>query len=152
MGIELDSSTRLVLARKARTVFLSFQRVFVACFIAFLRLLSAEPVQCEQPQEADAAVTSNNSLQSPEPGRRASPAPLDGVFPGADYLGPTPLIGVPNTDPVYPLTKAAWAIAPRLKDARIKVYGWINPGISVSTSNKSNIPESYAIVPKSARA
>jgi hypothetical protein len=82
-----------------------------------------------------------------EPQRRALPAPFDGIFPGSDYLGPTPLIGVPDTDPVYPLTKAVWAIAPALKDARIKVYGWINPGISVSTSNKSNIPESYAIVP-----
>ena len=84
---------------------------------------------------------------STEPARRALPAPLDGVFPGSEYLGPTPLIGVPDTDPVYPLTKAVWAIAPALKNARIKVYGWINPGISVSTSNKSNIPESYAIVP-----
>src|SRR5260370_32918294 len=90
---------------------------------------------------------SQTSLQSAESSRRALPAPLDGIFPGSDYLGPTPLIGVPDTDPVYPLTKAVWAIAPPLKDARIKVYGWINPGISVSTSNKSNIPESYAIVP-----
>src|SRR5260370_39185117 len=90
---------------------------------------------------------SRTSPQSPESSRRALPAPLDGIFPGSDYLGPTPLIGVPDTDPVYPLTKAVWAIAPPLKDARIKVYGWINPGISVSTSNKSNIPESYAIVP-----
>src|SRR5258708_20268040 len=72
---------------------------------------------------------------------------MDGVYPGSDYLGTTPLIGVPDTDPVYPLTKAVWSIAPALKDARVKVYGWVNPGISVSTSNKSNIPESYAIVP-----
>jgi hypothetical protein len=122
-------------------------RVFLACLIAFLRLLSTEPAQCGQTQEAGAAVTSDDSAQSPESSRRASPAPLDGIFPGSDYLGPTPLIGVPDTDPVYPLTKAVWAIAPALKDARIKVYGWINPGISVSTSNKSNIPESYAIVP-----
>jgi len=42
-----------------------------------------------------------------------------------------------------------------VNDARIKVYGWVNPGISVSTSNKSSIPESYAIAPigsKSIRA
>jgi len=96
----------------------------------------------EQAPAASEAPTSNQ-----EPQRRALPAPLDGVFPGSDYLGPTPLIGVPDTDPVYPLTKALWAIAPALKDARIKVYGWINPGISVSTSNRSNIPETYAIVP-----
>jgi hypothetical protein len=82
-----------------------------------------------------------------EPQRRALPAPLDGIFPGSDYLGPTPLIGVPDTDPVYPLTKALWSVAPALRNARIKLYGWVNAGISVSTSNKSNIPESYAIVP-----
>src|SRR5712664_1567633 len=96
----------------------------------------------EQAPAASEAPTSNQ-----EPQRRALPAPLDGVFPGSDYLGPTPLIGVPDTDPVYPLTKALWAVAAALKNARIKVYGWINPGISVSTSNISNIPESYAIVP-----
>jgi len=95
----------------------------------------------QSPSANDASSTSQ------EPQRRALPAPFDGIFPGSDYLGPTPLIGVPDTDPVYPLTKAIWAIAPPLKHARIKVYGWINPGISVSTSNKSNIPESYAIVP-----
>src|SRR5260370_4528489 len=98
--------------------------------------------ETEQAPAASEAPTNNQ-----EPQRRALPAPLDGIFPGSDYLGPTPLIGVPDTDPVYPLTKALWTIAPALKNARIKVYGWINPGISVSTSNKSNIPESYAIVP-----
>src|SRR6267143_391787 len=96
-------------------------------------------------EQAPTASEAPTSYQEPQ--RRALPAPLDGVFPGSDYLGPTPLIGVPDTDPVYPLTKALWTIAPALKDARIKVYGWINPGISVSTSNRSNIPESYAIVP-----
>ena len=55
----------------------------------------------EQAPAASEAPTSNQ-----EPQRRALPAPLDGVFPGSDYLGPTPLIGVPDTDPVYPLTKA----------------------------------------------
>src|SRR6202008_1766194 len=84
---------------------------------------------------------------SAQPKRRALPAPLDGVFPSTEYLGPTPLIGVPDTDPVYPLTKALWKAAPALKDAKIKIYGWINPGISVSTSDHSNFPESYAIVP-----
>jgi Putative beta-barrel porin-2, OmpL-like. bbp2 len=94
-----------------------------------------------------APATSAAPAGSQEPQRRAFPSALDGIFPGSDYLGPTPLMGVPDTDPVYPLTKAVWAIAPALKEARIKVYGWVNGGISVSTSNKSNIPESYAIVP-----
>jgi putative OmpL-like beta-barrel porin-2 len=72
-------------------------------------------------------------------------APLDAVFPGSEYLGPT--IGVPDTDPVWPLTKALWEAFPGLKNERIKVYGWINPGGDISTSKLSNIPESYAIVP-----
>jgi hypothetical protein len=98
--------------------------------------------QAQQDTIADNAPANNQGSQ-----RRALPAPLDGVFPGSDYLSPTPLIGVPDTDPVYPLTRVLWAVSPALKNAKIKVYGWVNPGISVSTSNKSNIPESYAIVP-----
>jgi len=81
------------------------------------------------------------------PDRRSKPAPLDGIFPSSEYIGPTPLIGVPDTDPVYPMTEALWRLSPALKESRIKVYGWVNPGISVSTSDESNIPESYAIVP-----
>jgi Putative beta-barrel porin-2, OmpL-like. bbp2 len=98
--------------------------------------------QNEQPQGTNEAP-----INDQEPRRRVLSAPLDGIFPGSDYLGPTPLIGVPDTDPAYPLTKAVWTIFPALKDRRIKIYGWINPGISVSTSKDSNIPESYAIVP-----
>jgi hypothetical protein len=84
---------------------------------------------------------------SQEPPRRALPAPLDGVFPGSEYIGPEPLIGVPDTDPIYPLTKALWELSPALRKARIKVYGWFDPGVSISTSKNSNIPATYAIVP-----
>jgi hypothetical protein len=124
-----------------------FRVIFFIYVTVSLLLFAAAARGGATPQETTAAATSTDATTSQEPERRALPAALDGVFPGSDYLGPTPLIGVPDTDPVYPLTKAVWAIAPSLKDARIKVYGWVNPGISVSTSNKSNIPESYAIVP-----
>src|SRR5260370_23136383 len=97
------------------------------------------------PETEQAPASSEAPANNQEPQRRALPAPLDWVLPGSDYLAPTPLIGVPDTDPVYPLTKALWTIAPALQDARITLYCWINPGISVSTSNRSNIPESYAI-------
>jgi len=40
-----------------------------------------------------------------------------------------------------------WDASPALEKTRIKVYGWLNPGGDASTSNDSNIPESYAIVP-----
>jgi hypothetical protein len=97
--------------------------------------------QDQNNEPAAGASTSGNE----EPARRAQPAPLDGIFPGSEYLGPT--IGVPDTDPVWPLTKALWEEVPALEKAKIKVYGWINPGGSASTSTNSNVPESYAIVP-----
>src|ERR1700737_3790967 len=124
-----------------------------SCIFADEMDTSAQPATTETPKasEPEQAPAASEAQSNQEPQRRALPAPLDGVFPGSDYLGPTPLIGVPDTDPVYPLTKAIWSIVPAFKDARIKVYGWINPGISVSTSNKSNIPASYPIVPNKAQ-
>src|SRR5262249_2030731 len=48
---------------------------------------------------------------SQQPPRRANPAPLDGVFPSSEYIGPSPLIGAPDTDPVYSLTEALWGLS-----------------------------------------
>jgi len=102
----------------------------------------------EQSSTSSAQTHASSTQQSsPTPARRGLPAPLDGIFPSSEYIGPT--IGVPDTDPVYPLTKAVWDICPALKDAKIKVYGWVNPGYNASTSRNSNIPLSYAIVPNS---
>ena len=115
-----------------------------------------EPAVIARPNESQTRVNPGPS-PSPSPAsaeaepaqsdsaRRAQPAPFDGVFPGTEYLGP--VIGVTDTDPVWPLTKALWDASPGLKKARIKVYGWFNPGFTVSTSNNSNQPLSYAIVP-----
>lgn len=55
---------------------------------------SAEEVQVASDSPTDDASSHD------EPGRRALPAPLDGIFPGSEYLGPTPLIGVPDIDPI----------------------------------------------------
>jgi hypothetical protein len=74
--------------------------------------------------DSDASETSTPQEQK----RRALPAPLDPLFPGSEYLGPTPLIGVPDTDPEYPLEKVLWSAFPALKARRIKVYGWVNVG------------------------
>jgi hypothetical protein len=82
--------------------------------------------------------------------RRAYPAPLDPVFPMTEWLGVggTLPIGVPDTDPEYPLEKAIYKVIPQLKKHRIKIYGWSNPGVGYSTSKLSNIPNSYNIVPR----
>ena len=122
--------------------------VFFLIFVLLFFLIFAMGAHGQQPQqETTTAVTSNDSSPSQEPARRALPAPLDGIFPGSDYLGPTPLIGVPDTDPVYPLTNLLWSSAPPLKGEPESSFTGGLTGISVSTSNKSNIPESYAIVP-----
>ena len=105
--------------------------------------LDATKTETERQSDSDASETSAPQ----EPRRRALRAPLDPLFPGSEYLGPTPPFGVPDTDPEYPLEKALWSAFPALKASRIKVYGWVNAGFDFSTSNKSNIPESYAIVP-----
>lgn len=83
------------------------------------------------------------------PKRRAYPAPLDGVFCMTEYPGNagTLPIGVPDTDPEYPMEKAIYKVLPQLKQHRIKIYGWGNPGLGYSSSRNSNIPLSYAIVP-----
>jgi hypothetical protein len=90
------------------------------------------PISSQEPQ----SVTSK---------RRAPPAPLDSIFPSSEYLGPT--IGVPNTDPIFPLTKKLWKWFPSLKNHDIRIYGWINPSLNISSSHNSNIPLSYNIVP-----
>ena len=87
---------------------------------------------------SDSAASETSAPQ--EPKRRALPVPLDPLFPGSEYLGPTPLIGVPDTDPEYPLDKALWSIFPALKANRIKVYGWVNAGFAQCAPARAAIP------------
>jgi hypothetical protein len=56
-----------------------------------------------KPNPTPSPSASPEAIES-EPPRRAQAAPFDGVFLGAEYLGP--VIGVTDTDPVWPLTKA----------------------------------------------
>ena len=86
-----------------------------------------------------------SATSTAEPTRRAQPAPYDSIFPSTEYLGPT--IGVPNTDPIFPLTKLLWKAIPKLEENNIRVYGWVNPSFNASTSKNSNVPLSYTVVP-----
>jgi hypothetical protein len=81
--------------------------------------------------------------------RRGLPSVLDPVFPSTEYIGVAgqTQIGVPNLNPVFPLEKAIYKACPLLKQARIEIYGWTNPGVNRSTSKHSNVPLSYAVVP-----
>lgn len=82
--------------------------------------------------------------------RRALPSPLDPVFPFTEWLGAEGQLpmGVPDSGAVYPVEKFLWKNCPLIRKARIRVYGWTNPGYGYSTSRHSNFPLSYAIVPR----
>lgn len=70
---------------------------------------------------------------------------MDSVFPNGDFGGP--LIGT-NIDPTgFPLEKALAAqpgFGQWLDSQRIRVYGWLNPGIELTSTSKLNTyPISY---------
>ncbi len=56
-------------------------------------------------------------------------------------------IGVNDGNPIFPLEKLIYKACPILQKERIRIYGWVDPGYNASTSKKSNIPMSYAVVP-----
>jgi hypothetical protein len=83
-----------------------------------------------------------STTDSPAPERRGYAGPLDSPpFPGNDYsVGGTPTIGAPDTQ-TYILMQAI-----NQNRSRIKIYGWLNGGFNVSTSNKgdgANAPAAY---------
>ena len=78
--------------------------------------------------------------------RRGYPGPLESFpFPANDYsVGGTPVIGAPDTQS-YMLMQAV-----NQNRSRVKVYGWLNAGFDVSTSNKgdgANAPAAYYVNP-----
>lgn len=98
------------------------------------------PSTTTEPTVPSAAVPANTELAAPT--RRGSPAPLDSPpFPGSDFsVGGTPTIGAPDTQ-TYILMQAI-----NQNKSRTKIYGWLNGGFNVSTSNKgdgANSPAAY---------
>lgn len=85
----------------------------------------------------------------PAPPFRGDPAPVDqppfpfGVWP----YGGSPVIGQPDTN-VPPLMQALYGgpDGDAWKKSRIKIYGWVNAGFNISSSDKpgySNAPAAY---------
>jgi hypothetical protein len=75
------------------------------------------------------------------PTRRIPPAPLDSPpFPNSDWnYGGAPVIGTPDTN-VYPFMEA-W----NGNQSKIKVYGWVEPSLNISTSKNTLFPSGYNI-------
>jgi hypothetical protein len=84
----------------------------------------------------------NGSFQGgAQPVRRIPPAPLDAPpFPNSDWnYGGAPVIGAPDTN-VYPLMEA-W----NGNKSKVKVYGWVEPSLNISTSKNTLFPSGYNI-------
>jgi hypothetical protein len=82
-------------------------------------------------------------------GRRDSlpdPYNIGKPFPFAEHIGPN--VGINDTS-IHPLMEALYngPNGDHWADSGIKIYGWLDPSVNFSTSRKSNIPLSYAIVP-----
>lgn len=92
---------------------------------------------------------SNASSSEPAPARRGFPAPVTNPpFPFSDWpYGGSPTIGTPWTQS-SPLMQAIWSGAhgDAWKRSGIQIYGWLDAGFNVSTSDKSryaNYPVAY---------
>lgn len=80
------------------------------------------------------------TASGPEPARRAPPSPLNSPpFPNADWsYGGAPDIGVPDSN-VPPLMAALYGgQAKAWEDSRVKIYGWFEGSLNLSTSHQSN--------------
>src|SRR5262245_45754899 len=92
-----------------------------------------------------------NGESETQPFRRALPGPLPSPpMPTAEWQG-FPLIGIPPSDTVYPLMKAIYEgpFGDRIKDSRVKLYGWANASGNWSNCKNSNTVDSYWVVPNS---
>ncbi|MDN3547696.1 outer membrane beta-barrel protein [Mucilaginibacter aquaedulcis] len=111
----------------------------------FLMLaLAGITVQLHAQTDPEKKTSSIKDTVATTPVSRALPSPLpSGPFPSADWPG-SPIIGEPADAPDYALQKV---LGMANNKSRLKIYGWIAPGVNFSTSKNSNIPMSYAIVP-----
>jgi hypothetical protein len=94
------------------------------------------------------------TAEDPDLPRRGYPAPVSSPpFPFSDWpYGGSPVIGTPDTTG-GPLMSAIYSSehGKSRQNTRVKIYGWINSGFNVSTSDKryGNSPASYYIQPNS---
>jgi hypothetical protein len=91
----------------------------------------------------------------PAPARRGFPSPVTNPpFPFSDWpYGGSPTIGEPWTQS-GPLMQALWSGSHGewWKRTGIQIYGWLDAGFNVSTSNRgryANAPEAYDVIPNS---
>lgn len=97
----------------------------------------------DESEPQDAGIEDQGSV------RRALPAPFPSPpYPSAEYQG-YPLIGIPPSRTSYALMEAlrSTPFGRALDARRIEIYGWLNGSGNWSSSDNSNIPSSYWLVP-----
>jgi hypothetical protein len=84
----------------------------------------------------------------PAPPSRTLPSPLNSPpFPNSDWsYGGSPEIGAPDTN-VPPLMEALYGgtNGKAWEQSRVKIYGWLEGSVNLSTSHDSNYPATYDI-------
>lgn len=102
--------------------------------------------------ERNFSMPGYNPPQSAPLPRSAPPAPLDPVFPSSEFLGTNSQapMGVNDANYAqYPLEQYLWQHVPIMRKNRIRLYGWLNPGMNYGTSKNSNFPMSYIVAARS---
>jgi hypothetical protein len=88
----------------------------------------------------------------PDSERRALPPPFPSPpFPSGEFQG-YPLVGAPPSEVYSPLMDWMYGgdFGQSLRKDRIQIYGWLNGSANWSTSEDSNMPSSYWLVPNTA--
>jgi hypothetical protein len=121
--------------------------------------MAAQPEQTElevflpQPSPAKGeGAPEPKPVSASQPKRRALPSPFDSPpFPGSEYQG-YPLIGVPSDFTIWPAMKffQGTPIEDFLLTNHTRVFGWVTSEANLSTSTRSNTPDSYWIRPNNA--
>jgi putative OmpL-like beta-barrel porin-2 len=120
------------------------KRIFILCFTFFIILKSYS--QHERPYDTQALEEDTT-----ERGSRAMKSPFEGTpFPMSDWCG-DPVIGQHLGDAPDALkkllekaSKKTWT---KWNKTGIKIYGWLDGSMNVSSSKYTNSPMSYIIVP-----
>ena len=112
--------------------------------------LGPNPGFLKRLSQAYATDWKGSTDSGPAPASRTLPSPLNSPpFPNSDWsYGGSPEIGAPDTN-VPPLMQALYggSNGDAWERSRVKVYGWVEGSVNVSTSHDSNFPAAYDIFP-----
>jgi hypothetical protein len=126
-------------------------RLLGIALAAVATLDTASAIVAQDAHES-AQTSGEQTPAEPTSERRALPPPFPSPpYPSGEYQG-YPLVGIPPdwTTFAFMDTIEDTSVGQFLKRNRINIYGWINASANWSTSDNSNMPSSYWIIPNTA--